>query len=58
MVQRLNEILEPVSLSLDFDVDVLPLSYALQGGTVTERHILFALARKDHGKIFKRKRSD
>jgi len=46
MVQRLNEILEPVSLSLDFDLDVLPLSYALQGGTVTERHILFALARK------------
>lgn len=46
MVQRLNEILEPVSLSLDFYHDVLPLSYAQYGGTVTERHILFALARK------------
>jgi len=46
MVQRLNEILAPVSLSLDFGLDVLPLSSALQGGTVTERHILFALAQK------------
>ena len=46
MVKRLNEILEPVSLSLDFNMDVLPLSYASQGGTVTERHILFALACK------------
>ncbi|TET14745.1 MAG: PHP domain-containing protein [Actinobacteria bacterium] len=46
MVQRLNEILEPVSLSLDFYHDVLPLSYAQYGGTVTERHILFALAQK------------
>jgi predicted metal-dependent phosphoesterase TrpH len=46
MVQRLNEILEPVSLSLDFYHDVLSLSYAQYGGTVTERHILFVLARK------------
>ena len=53
MVQRLNEILEPVSLSLDFDLDVLPLSCALQGGTVTERHILFALAQKILAKFSK-----
>jgi len=53
MIQRLNEILEPVSLSLDFDLDVLPLSYALQGGTITERHILFALARKIMAKFSK-----
>lgn len=46
MIQRLNEMLEPVSLSLDFNVDVLPLSYASEGGTVTERHIIFALAKK------------
>src|SRR4030042_506467 len=46
MVKRLNKILEPFSLSLDFGQDVLPLSYAPQGGTVTERHILFTLARK------------
>ena len=53
MVQRLNEILEPVSLSLDFDLDVLPLSYALQGGTITERHILFALTQKIMAKFSK-----
>ena len=46
MVQRLNEILAPVSLSLDFGMDILPISSALKGGTVTERHILFALAQK------------
>jgi hypothetical protein len=53
MVHRLNEILEPVSLSLDFDLDVLPLSYALQGGTITERHILFALTQKIMAKFSK-----
>ncbi len=53
MVQRLNEILEPFSLSLDFDLDVLPLSYASEGGTVTERHILFALAWKIMAKFSK-----
>jgi predicted metal-dependent phosphoesterase TrpH len=46
MINRLNEILEPVSLSLDFSVDVLPLSYSSKGGTITERHIIFALAKK------------
>lgn len=53
MVQRLNEILESVSLFLDFDLDVLPLSYALHGGTVTERHILFALAQRIMAKFSK-----
>jgi len=53
MVQRLNEILEPVSLSLDFDLDVLPLSYSSEGGTITERHIIFALARKIMAKFSK-----
>jgi hypothetical protein len=33
-------------VSLDFDADVLPLSQYHDGGTVTERHILFALAKK------------
>jgi hypothetical protein len=46
MINRLNEILEPFSLSLDFNVDVLPLSYSSEGGTITERHIIFALAQK------------
>ena len=46
MVKRLNKILEPFTLSIDFKLDVLPLSSYLQGGTVTERHMLFALAQK------------
>jgi hypothetical protein len=53
MIHRLNEILEPVSLSLDFNVDVLPLSYSSEGGTITERHIIFALARKIIAKFLK-----
>ncbi len=32
--------------SLDFDQDILPRSQAAVGGTLTERHILFALAEK------------
>lgn len=53
MIHRLNELLEPDSLSLDFDKDVLPLSNAPEGGTVTERHIIFALSRKIMAKFSK-----
>jgi len=53
MINRLNEILEPFSLSLDFNVDVLPLSYSSEGGTITERHIIFALAQKTMVKFSK-----
>lgn len=41
MVERLN-LLSPVRLS--FEGDVLPLSRYNEGGSVTERHILFAFA--------------
>jgi len=44
MVERLNEKIRPYGLSLDFDSDVLPLSQYASGGSVTERHILYALA--------------
>ncbi len=44
MVKKLNILLKPLSIFLDFNRDVLPLSWAEDGGTVTERHILFALA--------------
>ena len=33
-------------LTLDFDKDVYPLSCAVEGGSITERHLLFALAKK------------
>jgi len=44
MVSRINELVS--GISLDFENDVLPVSYADDGGCVTERHILFALAQK------------
>lgn len=44
MVARINEILEPYDISLDYDRDVLPLSEFCHGGGVTERHLMYALA--------------
>jgi len=43
MVDKLNAKIAPYGLSLDFDRDVLPLSQHSSGGSVTERHILYAL---------------
>lgn len=45
MLPRLNALL-PDRLQIDYDRDVLPLSQAHDGGTVTERHILYAVALK------------
>jgi len=38
-------------LELDYENDVLPLSMYHQGGTVTERHILFAKAKEDYAEL-------
>lgn len=46
MCQNITELVAPYGLSLDFDRDVLPLSNYAKGGSVTERHILYALAKK------------
>lgn len=46
MIDRLNDIIRPFDMVVDFDADVLPLSMAAEGGSVTERHLLFALANK------------
>ncbi len=46
MCSNLNSILNPYGITLDYDLDVLPLSMAHRGGSVTERHILFAVAKK------------
>ena len=47
---RNRKILENIhrvtGIALDFDKDVLPLSQFANGGSVTERHLLFALAGK------------
>lgn len=44
MVERINALLPDIGL--DFERDVLPLSRASEGGGVTERHLMYALAKK------------
>jgi len=46
MTAKLNELLAVGNIVLDFDKDILPLSMAHDGGSVTERHISFAAAKK------------
>jgi len=38
-------------LGVDYERNVLPLSMHKNGGSVTERHILFALAKGDYGRL-------
>jgi len=44
MVERINALLPELELS--YDRDVLPLSMAVEEGGVTERHLMYALAKK------------
>ena len=46
MVQNINDLLCAHGIALDYDADVLPLSEAKNGGSVTERHLIFALSRR------------
>ncbi|NLX77304.1 MAG: PHP domain-containing protein [Clostridiaceae bacterium] len=46
MVRNINEIMSEYGISIDFDNDILPLSMAHDGGTITERHLLYALSEK------------
>ncbi len=46
MTDKVNEIMRPYGISIDFEKDVLPLSWYEQGGSVTERHLLYALSLK------------
>ena len=46
MLARINELLTKAGVSVDYDEDVLPISMAHEGGSVTERHLLFAVATK------------
>jgi len=43
MLDKLNSAVSDTGISLDYTHDVLPLSQQHDGGTVTERHLLFAL---------------
>lgn len=46
MIENINALVSPFGVAVDFDSDVLPLSTT----SVTERHLLFALAKKITGK--------
>ncbi len=46
MVQNINKVTGDSALKLSYENDVLPLSKHSEGGSVTERHLLFALAKK------------
>jgi hypothetical protein len=47
MVENLNTIITASGISpLSYDNDVVPLSMATKGGSVTERHILYALSQR------------
>ena len=46
MTERISEMVKPAGITLDFDTDVKPLSKWQEGGSITERHILFALSCK------------
>jgi hypothetical protein len=46
MVERINRLMEPFDIYIDFDRDVVPLSMYNEGGSITERHIIFALSHK------------
>jgi hypothetical protein len=46
-VEALNKIIEPKGIEpIDFDSDVVPLSKSNEGGSITERHILYAFVQK------------
>ena len=45
-IEMLRKISEATGIPLDFEKDVLPLSEYNNGGSITERHLLFALAKK------------
>lgn len=46
MVEKLNGLVAGAGVKLDFEKDVRPLSRNNEGGSVTERHLLYALALK------------
>ena len=50
MVARISDMVSEYGISLDFDRDVYPISMAREGGSITERHVLFALTEKVVGK--------
>ena len=46
MIANINQLIASSGISIDFEKDVIPASNWEEGGSVTERHILFVLAQK------------
>ena len=46
MCDKINELVNIFGINVDFDKDVLPLSKDAEGGSVTERHVLYGLTLK------------
>lgn len=46
MTDKINAYLNGTGISVDFDKDIVPLSMSAEGGSITERHLLYAVALK------------
>ena len=46
LIDKINELMAPYDIQVDFDKDVVPLSKFANGGSITERHLMYALAKK------------
>lgn len=46
MTENINRLMAPSGISLDYEKDVMQLSKYIYGGSITERHLLFALSLK------------
>lgn len=46
MVAKINKLIESTGIVLDFEKDVVPVSNFKNGGSITERHVLYTLALK------------
>jgi hypothetical protein len=46
MIKNINDLMKPSGIKLSFEKDIVPLSSFQDGGSITERHILFALSLK------------
>lgn len=53
MVEKINKHVKSFGIVLDFDKDVVPVSNFKNGGSITERHVLYALSMKLIGLIGK-----
>ncbi len=51
MTEKINTLTEPHGIVLDYDNDVVAISMSATGGSVTERHLLYALASKAYEKF-------